>query len=139
MSPARLVALTSLTMIAFALNSLLGRAALAHTSIDATTFTTIRLTSGAIMLWLVARMHRGPHTDRGNWLSAIALFIYAAGFSFAYVSLPVSMGALLLVGAVQATMIGHGIWAGERFRKLQLVGLVFALGGLVVRSGWQRG
>ena len=83
------------------------------------------------MLWLVARMHRGPHTDRGNWLSAIALFIYAAGFSFAYVSLPVSMGALLLVGAVQATMIGHGIWAGERFRKLQLVGLVFALGGLV--------
>ena len=131
MSPARLVALTSLTMIAFALNSLLGRAALAHTSIDATTFTTIRLTSGAIMLWLVARMHRGPHTDRGNWLSAIALFIYAAGFSFAYVSLPVSMGALLLVGAVQATMIGHGIWAGERFRKLQLVGLVFTLGGLV--------
>ena len=40
-------------------------------------------------------------------------------------------GALLLFGAVQATMIGHGIWAGERLRRLQLVGLVLALGGLV--------
>jgi drug/metabolite transporter (DMT)-like permease len=64
-------------------------------------------------------------------VSACALFVYAAGFSFAYVSLPAATGALLLFGAVQATMIGHGIWAGERLRKLQLVGLVLALGGLV--------
>jgi drug/metabolite transporter (DMT)-like permease len=131
MSYARLVALTSLTMVAFACNSLLCRAALRHTSIDAASFTTIRLASGAIMLWLVARTHRGKHTNRGNWLSALALFVYAAGFSFAYVSLPVSTGALLLFGAVQATMIGNGIWAGERLRRLQLVGLGLALGGLV--------
>jgi drug/metabolite transporter (DMT)-like permease len=131
MSYARLVALTLVTMVAFACNSLLCRAALRHASIDAASFTTIRLTSGAIMLWLVARMHRGKDTDRGNWLSALALFVYAAGFSFAYVSLPVSTGALLLFGAVQATMMGKGIWAGERLQRLQLVGLVFALGGLV--------
>ena len=67
----------------------------------------------------------------GNWPSALALFAYAAGFSFAYVSLPAATGALLLFGAVQATMISHGIWAGERLLGLQLLGLVLALAGLV--------
>jgi len=118
-------------MIAFASNSLLCRVALKHTSIDAASFTSIRLVSGAVMLWLVVRITRGTQTGGGNWRSAFALFAYAAGFSFAYVSLPAATGALLLFGAVQATMIGHGIWAGERLLRLQLVGLVLALGGLV--------
>ena len=131
MSYARIGGLTSLAMIAFASNSLLCRVALKYTSIDAASFTTIRLISGAVMLWLVAQMSRGTHTGRGNWLSAFALFSYAAGFSFAYVSLPAATGALLLFGAVQATMIGYGLWAGERLLRLQRVGLVLALGGLV--------
>ena len=131
MSYARIVALTSLAMIAFASNSLLCRVALKHTSIDAASFTSIRLASGAVVLWLVVRITRGTQPGGGNWRSAFALFAYAAGFSFAYVSLPAATGALLLFGAVQATMIGHGIWAGERLLRLQLVGLVLALGGLV--------
>jgi drug/metabolite transporter (DMT)-like permease len=126
-----MVALTSLAMIAFAGNSLLCRVALKDTGIDAASFTTIRLVSGAVMLWLIVRMSRGERSGTGNWPSAFALFAYAAGFSFAYVSLPAATGALLLFGAVQATMIGHGIWAGERLRKMQFVGLVLALGGLV--------
>jgi len=128
---ARIIALTSLAMIAFAGNSLLCRVALKHTGIDAASFTTIRLISGALMLWLLARMSRAAHTGKGNWPSAFALFVYAAGFSFAYVSLPAATGALLLFGAVQATMIGHGIWTGERLLKLQVAGLVLALVGLV--------
>lgn len=131
MSYARIVALTSLAMVAFAGNSLLCRVALKHTSIDPASFTTIRLISGAVMLWLIVRMRRGTYAGGGSWLSAFALFAYAAGFSFAYVSLPAATGALLLFGAVQATMIGYGVWAGERLLKLQLVGLVLALGGLV--------
>ena len=131
MSFPRIVVLTSLAMIAFAGNSLLCRAALKHTGIDAASFTTIRLISGAMMLWLIVRMGRGTQTGRGNWLSAIALFVYAAFLSYAYAGLTTAMGALLLFGAVQATMIGHGIWAGERLLKLQLVGLVIALAGLV--------
>jgi len=131
MSYARIIALTSLAMIAFGGNSLLCRVALKHTSIDAASFTTIRLISGAVILWVVARMRRGTATGSGNWLSALALFTYAAGFSFAYVSLPAASGALLLFGAVQATMISHGIWVGERLLKLQLVGLSLAFGGLV--------
>lgn len=131
MSYARITVLTSLAMIAFAGNSLLCRAALNDTGIDAASFTIIRLVSGAVMLWLVVQMRRGTYTGGGNWLSAVALFAYAAGFSFAYVSLPAATGALLLFGAVQATMIGYGIWAGERLRKLQLIGLVLACGGLL--------
>lgn len=131
MSATRTLALTVLAMIAFAGNSLLCRAALKHTSIDATSFTTIRLISGAAMLWLLVRMRRTTPDGRGNWPSAIALFIYAAGFSFAYVSLPAATGALLLFGAVQATMISHGIWSGERLRGLQLIGLALAFGGIV--------
>ncbi len=83
------------------------------------------------MLWLLVRLRRGAGAGSGNWLSALALFAYAAGFSYAYMSLPASTGALLLFGAVQATMIGHGIWAGERLRSWQLVGLMLALGGLI--------
>ncbi len=130
MSYARTIALTSLAMIAFAGNSLLCRIALKHTGIDAASFTTIRLISGAVVLWLVVRPGHATQGE-GNWLSAGALFVYAAGFSFAYISLPAATGALLLFGAVQATMIGHGILAGERLRKRQLTGLMLAFAGLV--------
>lgn len=131
MSYARAIALTSLAMIAFAGNSILCRLALKDTSIDAASFTAIRLLSGAVALWLMARTSRGTVTGRGSWLSAFALFAYAAGFSFAYVSLSAATGALLLFGAVQATMIGRGMWSGERLRHLQLFGLTLALAGVV--------
>ncbi len=131
MSSTRIGFLTLLTMIAFAGNSVLCRIALKHTSIDAASFTSIRLVSGAVVLWAVASLFRSGSTGRGNWISAFALFAYAAGFSFAYISLSAATGALILFGAVQATMIGHGLWAGERLRKQQLVGLILALGGLV--------
>ena len=129
MTKLRMIILMTLTMIAFAANALLCRAALKQTGIDAASFTTIRLVSGAMMLWLVVRMKNG--TSSGNWWSAFALFAYAITFSFAYVTLPAGTGTLLLFGAVQATMIGQGIWAGERLLKLQLVGLVLALAGLI--------
>lgn len=131
MSIARVVALTSLTMIAFAGNSVLCRIALKDTSIDAASFTTIRLISGAMMLWLIVQMRSGTRSGRGNWSSALALIVYAIAFSYAYVSLSTASGALLLFGAVQATMIGYGIWTGERLRRLQLLGLLLAFGGLV--------
>ena len=66
MSSLRVVALTSLAMIAFAGNSLLCRMALKHTAIDAASFTTIRLLSGAVMLWLLVRMRGSIHAGDGN-------------------------------------------------------------------------
>jgi drug/metabolite transporter (DMT)-like permease len=131
MSYLRVFALTSLAMFAFAGNSLLCRLALKHTNIDAASFTAIRLLSGAAMLWLIVRVRGGTRPGRGSWLSALALFAYAAGFSFAYVNLSVATGALLLFGAVQATMIGVGVFKGERLRGQQLFGFSLALGGLI--------
>ena len=131
MSPARVFALTTLSMLAFAGNSLLCRLALQQSHLDAGSFTSIRLVSGALVLGLVARKFRGDQNGAGNWPSALALFIYAAAFSFAYVRLPTATGALLLFGAVQATMISYGLWKGERLQPLQRVGLALALSGLL--------
>ncbi|MDP3816104.1 DMT family transporter [Pseudomonas sp.] len=131
MSYARIISMTLLALIAFAANSLLCRAALAHTSIDAASFTSIRLLAGALMLWLIVRIRGGASLGQGNWLSAVALFAYAAGFSFAYITLPAATGALLLFGAVQATMIGYAICRGERLLAPQLIGLLLAVAGLV--------
>lgn len=131
MKYARVIALTSLAMIAFAGNSLLCRLALTTTNIDAASFTSLRLISGALILWLLAQNKETGLNDRGNWWSALALFAYAAGFSFAYISLPAATGALLLFGSVQATMIGFGLWRGERLQRLQIIGLALALFGLI--------
>ena len=124
------VALTALALIAFAGNSLLCRLALTRTDIDAATFTSVRIVSGALVLALLVRM-RTPATPRaGSWSSAAALFAYAAGFSFAYEHLTAGTGALLLFGAVQATMISVGVLRGERLRQLQSAGLLLAYVGL---------
>ena len=132
MPAARILMLTALAMVAFAGNSVLCRLALKHTGIDPASFTSVRLVAGACVLWLLVRVRDGrTSAAAGNWPSAWALFAYAAAFSWAYVSLPTAAGALLLFGAVQATMIGVGLWRGERLAPLQTLGLVVACAGLV--------
>lgn len=123
--------LVLLAMIAFAANSLLCRMALKNTLIDAGTFTAIRLVSGALALWLIVWYKDGVRLPKGSWGSALALFAYAAGFSYAYVALPAATGALVLFSAVQLTMISYGLYAGERLRALQWLGFLLAFGGLV--------
>lgn len=139
MTRLRIAMLVSVAMLAFAGNSLLCRMALKHTAIDPASFTSMRLLTGACMLWLVVRLEGGPRVadkvgvwGAGNGWSAAALFVYAAAFSFAYVSMSVATGALLLFGSVQATMIGYGVCQGERLRTPQWAGLALALTGLVV-------
>jgi drug/metabolite transporter (DMT)-like permease len=127
----RVIVLTLLAMLAFASNSLLCRAALKQTSIDPASFTFVRIFSGAVALWFISAIRRSTSTGKGNWPSAIALVIYAAGFSFAYVNLSAGTGALLLFGAVQATMILWGFREGERLDPLQVTGLIAAIIGLV--------
>lgn len=118
-------------MLAFAANSLLCRMALKNTLIDAGTFAALRLVSGALVLWLMAWWTQGVKLPKGRWGSALALFGYAAAFSYAYVKLPTATGALVLFSAVQITMIGYGLYAGERLRALQWLGFLLALAGLV--------
>ncbi|RJF92201.1 DMT family transporter [Noviherbaspirillum saxi] len=128
---AQTLVLTMIAMIAFAANSLLCRYALSHSDTDPASFTSIRILSGAVILWLITRLRTPQHGMQGNWRSAFALFGYAAAFSFAYVSLPAATGALLLFGSVQATMIGYGLMHGERLRGVRLIGFLAALAGLV--------
>jgi drug/metabolite transporter (DMT)-like permease len=125
----RTLALTALAMTAFAGNSLLCRLALQHTAIDPASFTAVRLVSGALVLWALVRW-RGQR-PAGDWRSAAALFVYATAFSYAYLSLSAGTGALLLFGAVQATMLGWSLWRGQRLQLGQTAGLVLAMGGLV--------
>lgn len=122
---------TALAMFAFAANSLLCRFALRDGAIDPATFTVIRLAAGAVALWAIVRWRAPSAAGRGNWGSALALLAYAAAFSWAYLSLTAATGALLLFGAVQATMIGAGLVRGERPRGAQAFGIGVALAGLV--------
>lgn len=130
-------------MVAFAGNSILCRFALKQTPIDAASFTTIRLLSGAMALFIINAWRPTNNAKAGserafrrsydgNWKSGLALFIYASAFSFAYSSLPTGIGALLLFGAVQATMIMAEWRSGERLEMRQISGLLIALAGLVV-------
>jgi len=100
-------------MVAFAANSVLCRLALAQSGIDPASFTLIRIVSGAAMMAAICAVARAGRPSGGSWRAALALFSYAAAFSFAYVSLPAGVGALLLFGAVQVTMVMTGIVRGE--------------------------
>lgn len=133
MPSTRTLSLTGLAMVAFAGNSLLCRLALKATSIDAVSFTGIRIFSGALMLTLLLKLRRRVASEGGNWRAAAALFVYAAAFSYAYVQLDAGTGALLLFGAVQVTMILVGLLRGESLRGQALLGFLLALGGLLAQ------
>ena len=128
----RATVLTLLAMLAFAGNSILCRLALKETAIDPASFTGLRLLSGAPTLWFIMRLAKGDSVGKGNWISAFALFAYAAAFSLAYVQLSAATGALLLFGAVQTSMIGYSVARGERLSTMQWLGLALAIGGLII-------
>jgi drug/metabolite transporter (DMT)-like permease len=119
-------------MTAFAANSVLCRMALAPASIDPASFTSLRMLSGAVTLWLLARIVGGRSSaGGGSWESSAYLFLYAITFSFAYLSLSAGTGALLLFGSVQITMILWALARGERPRPGRWIGMAIAVGGFV--------
>ncbi len=134
MTPRRppVVLLTCLALVGFAANSLLCRAALRTGDIDPASFTSIRLAAGAIALAAIVRLRGRAARSSGSLASAAALFTYAIAFSFAYVRLDSGTGALLLFGAVQLTMVGWAMVRGERPGAREWLGLLAALGGLVI-------
>ncbi|MFC3120326.1 DMT family transporter [Agaribacter flavus] len=120
----------SFSLLAFAGNSLLCRLALAHTQIDPSSFTFIRLGSGAIVLALIALSQKQRFIGQGNWLSASALFVYAAAFSWSYVSLDTGTGAFILFATVQISMLFIAFSKGDKFSPNQWIGFVLAIVGL---------
>ena len=118
--------LTCMAMAAFAANSLLARLAFQTTTIDAASFTAIRLVSGALALFAILCSQGGRGRRQGrDWLSAIFLFVYAAAFSFAYRGIAAGAGALVLFASAQLLMISYGLYQGER---TSLPGLAMAIG-----------
>ena len=129
MTPVRLFLLTLIAMIAFAGNSILGRIGLVEGGIGAGSFALIRLVSGAAILTLML----GPKkvSRSGDWPGAMALFVYAAFFSYAYIGIDAGVGALLLFAVVQIVMVGAGIARGETMHLRQWLGLGVAFSALV--------
>jgi len=129
----KIAALTIAALIGFAANSLLCRQALGSHHIDAASFTAIRLLSGAFVLAILAGATRasGEKPVGGSWRSAAALFAYAAAFSYAYLRIDAGVGALILFASVQVTMVGWGLFRGERPSRLEWVGLAVAVAGLI--------
>jgi len=124
---------TVLALIAFAANSLLCRLALSQNAIDAATFSAVRLASGALILLIIALAvnRKSAFSSNASAVSAFLLFLYAIAFSFAYLSLSAGTGALILFGAVQATMIIYALFKGERFFRSEWLGLLLAIAGLI--------
>lgn len=120
-------------LIAFAGNSILCRMALQDGAIDWASFSMIRMASGALTLAVAFLLARGKERihRQGSFRSAAWLCTYAITFSYAYLTLGAGTGALILFGTVQLTMIGHGVWRGERPGILEWSGLLIAGAGLV--------
>jgi drug/metabolite transporter (DMT)-like permease len=129
----RLILLTSLTMLAFAANSILNRAALAGGEAGPSSFAAVRLVSGAVVLCLLVALRDPGRIRRAmNAGNAGALALYVLGFSFAYVSLDAGVGALILFGGVQVTMFAGALIGGEPVPRARWLGAGVALTGLAV-------
>ena len=124
---------TSLALVAFAGNSVLCRLALGENSIDAASFTTIRLLAGIITLMAIVMLRRGNREpgSKGSWSAAAMLFLYAITFSYAYISLDTATGALILFGSVQVTMILASLFTGTRLHLAEWAGVLMAFSGFV--------
>ncbi|MCH2075783.1 MAG: DMT family transporter [Rhodobacteraceae bacterium] len=134
----KLVGMLLLVLLAFAGNSVLNRLALVgNGAIGALEFATIRVIAGAVALIILVRL-RDRHLDRERRLptraelsAAGALTLYLLGFSFAYLTLPAGLGALILFGGVQITMFAGAVLGGENVPRARWIGATLAFGGLV--------
>jgi drug/metabolite transporter (DMT)-like permease len=127
-----LVVLTGITMIAFAANSVLCRYALGSDLVDAASFSTIRLVTGATLLMCLVYIKDNTfRSAKPSIVPVLALLVYMLGFSFAYNQLSAATGALLLFGFVQVTMLAYALKGGERASLASIAGYVVAFSGLL--------
>lgn len=124
---------TLLALLAFAGNSILCRLALGGNTIDAASFTSIRLLSGILVLGVILKIiqPKGPVTSKGSWKASFMLFIYAVTFSYAYISLDTGVGALILFASVQITMIMVGLYLGNKLHFAEWFGVIVSFLGFV--------
>ena len=130
MTAPRLGLLTALVMVAFALNSILNRLAVASSAATPEAFALVRVAAGAAVLWALAgRRVGGPAR---HWAGAATLTLYLVGFSLAYARLDAGLGAMILFGGVQITMFAGALWRGQPVPPRRWAGAAIALVGLGV-------
>lgn len=123
----------ALVMVAFAANSVLCRLALAGQHIDPMTFSLIRVASGAVVLLGLFLYSKSSQTKvQWSLKNAFFLAVYILAFSYAYLQIDAGIGALLLFGVVQLTMVLYGYWQGEQIGIYRGIGLCIALAGIIV-------
>jgi len=136
---------TLLSILSFSANAVICRWALDHQLIDPMSFTSLRLGSAAlvlfvVMMWFSLRKAKAQKLDvnqpikpisKGSWKAAIILFVYTITFSYGYVSISTATGALLLAGVVQFTILGYAVRNGEKLHRAEWVGVALALIGLL--------
>jgi drug/metabolite transporter (DMT)-like permease len=130
----RIALLTSLTMVAFAANSILTRMAIEGGYIDPSGFALVRVAAGALVLGMIISLRGGglPLLQRNRLPGALSLTIYMIGFSLAYLTLDAGLGALILFGVVQVSMFGHSALRGAAPNKNQIIGASVAFTGLLL-------
>lgn len=131
----RTLVLCGLAMIGFAANSLLARQALGSHLIDPSSYTLVRLASGALMLALLAGARGQSLKGAGGWVGGLSLLAYAAAFSFSYVQIGAALGALILFPTVKIALLAWGRAMGERPARQEWLGAGLALAGLVTLMG----
>lgn len=129
----KIILFTTLALLAFAGNSILCRLALGENSIDAASFTSIRLLSGILVLFIILKIVQPNNTitSKGSWNASFMLFFYAIAFSYAYLSLDTGTGALILFASVQITIIIVGIYLGNKLHLLEWIGVMVSFSGFV--------
>lgn len=124
---------TFLALSAFAANSVICRLALKEKAIDPGLFTGIRLISGASVLAILVFLSKGDRSSysKGSWVSGFVLFLYAAAFSYAYITLETGTGALIAFGSVQITMIAYSLISGYKMSVWEWLGVFLSIAGFV--------
>ncbi|MDP2547346.1 DMT family transporter [Oceanobacter sp. 4_MG-2023] len=131
---------TAFVLLAFAANSLLCRWALREYNFDPENFTMIRLVSGAVVLSLLLWFQNARAATHNRvsikaprfWFLGLGLFVYAAAFSMAYVSLDTGVGAFVLFATVQIGLQLVNIWRGEHPGRWQVAGMLVSISGLAL-------
>ncbi|XQW85293.1 DMT family transporter [Thalassotalea piscium] len=133
MGKIKVVSFTFVALVTFAANSVICRLALGGGSIDAASYTMIRLLAGVIALLILVKLGKKgkPHAKKGSWLGGITLFLYACTLSYAYISLDTATGALILFGAVQLSILLFSYFRGDKFHLLEWLGIIIAFVGFV--------
>lgn len=130
----RVFVLTAVTMMAFAMNSVLNRAAVDGGHADASGFALVRVLAGVVVLVVLMRLRGGQFSlsKPKRWGGGVALALYMAGFSWAYVNLDAGLGALILFGTVQISLFAHSALTGAPPTSGQITGASIAFAGLLL-------